>query len=258
MKKSKKKIVSNSTNSELKDSKGKKLKDFTSEEVCETFSVEKKGEENLVKTCGTIPVEHATKEQITAQNKILKNILIGIAVFIAVFLIAVYLINSSKHFEYEGVKFDVYNGNVLKGKIIYGTSIPTVFNGQLTSYNFFIRNDPRKLEDISFEGDLILKKNIVIEMNEEFKCEGEEIIAIANLVKLLEFFGGDVIKDENASCDIQGRYSHIKIQRGEITKIENVGGPSCYILYVKDCEILKATEKFMLEGFINFNEKPKE
>mgnify|MGYP000259427762 CR=1 FL=1 len=61
-------------------------------------------------------------------------------------------------------------------------------------YNIYIRKDPRKLAEIPFEGDLVLKKNMVINMTEEFRCEGYGIIAVANVINLYEAIGVDVMQ----------------------------------------------------------------
>jgi hypothetical protein len=44
----------------------------------------------------------------------------------------------------------------------------------------------------------------------------------------------------------------VQIEEGEETRIEQFG-PSCYKLIVNDCEILPATERFMIEVFSEFN-----
>jgi len=227
--------------------KEKKIK----KEVCEIFKVEKKGEEKTIKTCGTEEIQQATKKQIKEQNKILRNIFIGVGLLIILIISIILFINSVRNFEYEGVKFNVIKeGNI----VFYQTSLPVIYNGEKASYNFYLRNDPRKLDQVIFDGEIILLKNMVINMTDNFNCDGDGIIAIANLAKLYEIVGAKIIRDENARCDAQGRYMFLNIQPGDTTRIEQTT-PSCYDLYISNCEILKVTEKFMIETFIEINKE---
>ena len=77
---------------------------------------------------------------------------------------------------------------------------------------------------------------------------------------VLSYFNKDlgikVIKDPNATCDSEGKYMFLNIQPGETTKIKQTG-PSCYVMEVKDCEILKATERMMVETFVRYEEVSK-
>ncbi len=194
-----------------------------------------------------------------SQNKTLRNILIGIGIISVLFLVIVFFINSTKQFEYRGVKFN----NIKEGDLIlYQTSIPVKYNDKTTGktidadYNFYLRNDPRKLDKIPFNGEIILSKNMVINSSGNFNCNGDGIIGVANLVKLYEILGVNVIKDPNATCDELGRYMFVQMQSGETTSVEKTG-PICYTININNCEILKATEKLMIEIFVRFNEVKK-
>ena len=68
--------------------------------------------------------------------------------------------------------------------------------------------------------------------------------------------GIDVIKDGNATCDQSGRYAFIGIQAGNQTTIKKTG-PACYEVTINNCEILEATERLMLESFIEINKLDK-
>lgn len=223
----------------------------TKEEVCEVFEVGKDGGEKIVRVCDLKKdAKPATKEEIDRENKLLRNILITIGLFVLIFIVFYMIINSNKHFEYNGVKFDKIKDEKL---FLYRTSVPVMHNGEKASYNFYLRNDPRKLANIGFNGELILAKNAVFNMTEDFNCNGDGIIGVANLVKLYGLFGVNVIKDDNATCDSEGRYLFIRIQSGNKTNIEKTG-TICYDLNVNNCEVLDVTERMMLETFIKFNE----
>jgi hypothetical protein len=156
--------------------------------------------------------------------------------------------NSLSSFEYEGVKFKTVKEGEL---ILYRTALPVIHRGEEDEYNFYLRNDPREL-NVSFEGGLDIQENVVINETGNFICDGDGVIAVANMVNLYEIIGTEIIKDDTADCDIQGRYMFIRLQQGNETNIEEFG-PSCYNININNCEILKGTEKFMIETFIEVN-----
>jgi hypothetical protein len=183
------------------------------------------------------------------QNAILRNILIAIGI-VLLLILGIFLIgkNATK-FNYEGVKFTmVKEGNIM----FYSTSLPVMFQGNLRDYNFYLRNDARKL-NVPFNGTLDLKSNAVLNMEKDFKCEGKGIIAIQNLLNLYKFIGINVVSDKNATCDPNAKYTFIQILEGNETKIDQTG-QSCYNIYINNCEILEGTEKLMIETLIKVNE----
>lgn len=203
-------------------------------------------------------------EQAIAHNKILKSILIIILVIAVAFVAFIFISKSLTKFEYRGVDFEVvkFCDSGPPCLTTYKTSLPVRVYGNNTikvvrpsektnDYNFYIRNDPRDL-DVDFKGQIVFKENMVLNSEEDFICEGKGAIAGANLVRLYEILGARVMKDENATCDPFGRYTLITIKQGNETKIEH-RWPACYDIYIKDCEVLEGTEKFMIETFVEFN-----
>ncbi len=233
-----------------KDKKKKEEKE-TKEKVCEIFKVEKNGEKTI-KTCGTEETKAVAKGQIKSENKILRNFLIWLGILIFVFILVFLIINSMKHFEYSGVSFSI----IKEGEVIfYHTSFPMyspITGKYIPEYNIYLRNDPRKLENIPFEGEMNLRERLVLNSTESFSCGGHGGIAGYNFQQILGAVGIKVIKDPNATCDSQGRYMFVQIQPGDITSIEQFG-PACYNLNVNNCEILKVTEKFIIETLIEIN-----
>jgi len=206
----------------------------------------KKPKEKIIKAQGTEEQKIATKDQIKHQNKLLRNFLIVIGILTLIFILIILSINSMRNFEYRGIKFDIMQ----EGKVtFYHTSFPIFYNYQKTIYNVYLRNDPRKLEDVAFEGNLNLLEMIVMNNTENFVCEGDGGIAIYNFQQILRIFGISLMKDPEADCDPEGRYVFIKIQPGDTTSIEQTG-PYCYNLNVNNCEILKVTERFLVETLI--------
>jgi len=186
------------------------------------------------------------KEQ---HNRILGNIFfvfLGFVVIIIAYLIASYYIT---HFEYEGIKFEIVKEGDL---IFYKTSLPVIYQEEKRMYDFYLRNDPRELEEIYFYGKLHLIDNLVLNSSEDFHCDGDGVIAIANLANLYQIMGAEVIQDPTAECDPEMRYSLLNIQVGNTTHIEK-SGDACYEMFINDCEILEATEKFMIDTLIELH-----
>jgi len=193
------------------------------------------------------------EEEAKSQNKQLRNVFIGILIIGFVFILLVLFSYYNSNFKYESTDFKV----VKEGKLVFYNTAFAIFSPQgehVADYNFYIRNDPRKLKDIPWEGDYILMENMVINMTNDFHCEGDGIIAIANFLKVHEFFDVTVIKDEDAGCDELGRYTFVQIEEGNETKVQEYG-PSCYRISINNCEILKGTERFILETFTAANEQ---
>jgi len=187
---------------------------------------------------------------IDTENKILRNILIFIGIFILIIIVGVLVIRTSSNFDYKGVKFDITK----EGKLtLYHTSLPVLYEGKIADYNIYLRNDPRELEKkISASGPILSIEDTAVNMTGDFNCEGDEIIALANLKNIYDLMGKKIMKDENASCDPQGRYMYLNIQPGNETNIEMVG-PNCYNINIKDCEILEGTERFIVGLLVKIN-----
>lgn len=228
------------------------------EEVSEIFKIENGGKEKIIKTHAVTEEkeEKPSKEQIKKENKIFRNMAIVMAVLVLMFLVIYIIIYYMNHFEVDGVKFEIIKMGSLT---LYKTSLPVMYQEKKADYNFYLRTNPKLLKNIEFDGGLSIKENMVINMSDDLNCNGDGVIAIANLLNLYKLIGTSVIKDENAGCDdLQGRYIWMNIKEGNETKITEWGlKGACYNLNVNNCEILKVTEKFMLESFIKVNELKK-
>lgn len=218
------------------------------EEVCNVFEVEKDGKEKIVEGCAEVEEKPAGEKQVKEQNKILRNVLIGIGIFILFFVIGFYFTASVKNFEYNNIKFNI----VKEGKIVfYHTSFPITYDsGEKAIYNLFLRKDPRKIGEIPFGGELSNLEMLVINSSENFNCDGDGVIAIANFQQILNALGTKVVNDPKANCDKYGRYNFVNMQRGDKTEIKSVG-KNCYVLAINNCEILDVTERFLLEVLKN-------
>lgn len=209
-----------------------------------------KKRKEITKKKEEVKEEPIKKGQTKDYNKILRNFLTGGAIFIVLILLAFYAIKSTKKFEYEGVDFEIVKMGSL---VLYNTKIPVVIDGKNAEYNFYLRKDPRKTgKEVPFDGNLSLARNLVLNSTKDFNCDGYGIIAIANLLNLYKISGIEVIKDETAGCDPEGKYAFVNLVERNETRIINIGS-SCYQVEISNCEILEATERLMIESFIEIN-----
>ncbi|HKZ34072.1 MAG TPA: hypothetical protein VJ142_02440 [Candidatus Nanoarchaeia archaeon] len=209
------------------------------------------------------------EEEAKAQKKILRNILIGIGILLIGIFLFVIISNSLSRFEYRGVDFEIvrFCDAGPPCLVTYRTSLPVKTDGKNAvistpseknaDYNFYFRNDPRKL-DVDFNGTLRFADDMVLNADKNFDslCE-ENGIAAGNFNLLYRILGTRVIRDENATCDSLGRYVLVEVKSGNMTKIEQFG-TACYDIYIKNCEILEGTERFMFETLVKVNEALKE
>ena len=250
------------------------------EKVCETFEVEKTGKtakskEEVKTVCGEIEKKQGSKGEVKRYNKILKTILIIIGALLILFFIALYVINSTRYFDYRGLTGELVQEGDL---FFYKVAFPVWYAGNKVPYNIYLRNNPEDLgESIPFtfdtedgikfglkftDNDMYRLVLNVSGTEENFACEGDKegdmVIAIANFVNI-KAIGIAVMSDPNATCDYagNGRYMYVNVRpanEGEETEIKQVG-PACYELIAKDCDILKVTERFMVEAFVKHAEK---
>ena len=234
----------------IKGSKRKAKNPPEKEEIVEYFDVVEGGKEKEVKVekTGTIP-DNPSENQIKEENKTLKIVLMIIGGIFVILIAMQFVANAVKTFEHNGIDYEITKeGNL----VFYKTSFPVIYQGKELPYNFYLRNDPRKLEEVAFNGEINFKKDAVINATNELNCDGDGIIAVANLANL-KIFDMKIIKDQNATCSQNGNYMFINLERGNESKIEQFG-PACYQLTVNSCEILKVTEKFMIEYFSKIND----
>lgn len=251
-----KKGKSNKKAGKKKTSKKKVVKK-NSEKVCETFEVDKKGKEKSVTTCGNLPVKKASKKELDNENKVLRNVLIGMGIFVIVFIVTFVLIQQTGTIEHDGVIFKKID---YSGLPLYHTTFLFPKNGQNILYNEFLRLNPEKtIDNVPFEGVLITRRDMVLNFEETFNCDGDGIIAAANLKELYDFLRINVINNNQLTnisygCNLEGKYLYLNFLEGEKTKIVQVT-PTCYNLYINDCEILDVSERFIIEALVKVNKE---
>jgi len=167
-------------------------------------------------------------------------------------------------------KFRYINLNFQKTQLgdmyFYSTMIPVVdsSNNILGTFSMNFRNDPRKLDDINFKKTtsvpvFIKDKAVYISPGKIERNCVESSAATLTLSGFLRQFAqlnvsagisDKKIAEENnfpyISCINTKKNTVIEIVEGNETKIEQIS-PECYRLEYKDCEIMKVSEKFILE-----------
>jgi hypothetical protein len=209
--------------------------------------------EKLKKKEKIIEINSSNQSEKEKYNKTLRAILIFVGIIVFLFFAILYIADSKTNFEYKGVEYRI----IQEGKLtLYNTQVPIYSKEgeKINTYNFYMRNDPRTLENLSFgEGIPKVRPLLVLNYSSDIDCKGYGVIALTNLINLYELVGVKVVKDVNATCDKNGRYLLFNIQEANQTKIEEIG-KDCYFVQVANCEILAATEKLMVETFITMKE----
>lgn len=189
-------------------------------------------------------------------DKILKNLLITTAIILVGGFLIAYTVGSEESFEYRGVEFKVVEFCDAKPCLTtYNTKLPVIYEGKNTNYNFYLRNDPRKLEgEVPFEGDFELMNKMILEVDYGLACEGYSSVAMDNLGNLMRISEINVETGDNSVCGPALGSMRVTIQESDQTWVEE-WGESCYKIHVADCDIIKGVERFMYEVLVEVNKQ---
>lgn len=192
------------------------------------------------------------KKQQKYQERVLKKTFIWLAVAIVAFLLFFFISGEIKKIRYGGLTFETIKEGQLT---FYKTTLPFYKNNtKVADYNFYLRTNPNELKNIAFNGNISVKKRVVFNPTDKFNCDGDGVIAVANVVQnIYGYLNASVIRDENATCDSLGRYTLVNLKEANVTEINQIGN-SCYEINIANCEVLKATERYMLEALVKINE----
>ncbi len=182
---------------------------------------------------------HLGKEK----NKVMKLILIGAVVVVVAFFLGLAFMRSLNKMETGNTSFEKISAG--GGLYFYKTTLPITFNEKEVNLDVYLRTNPKVLEKIPFEGEKIeLMELLVLNTTDEFRCNGDGAIAVGNVVSTFGYLGSRLGLDPNATCDSQGRYTFVEIDVGDETKVVQ-NDETCYTITIKDCEILKGTERLI-------------
>jgi len=192
-------------------------------------------------------------------DEMLKNFLIVVGLILFLFLVVVFVNNQRKIFDYKGVEFQVieFCDAGPPCLVTYNTKLPVIYEGKERDYNFYLRNDPRELEKaVLFDGELILRDKMYVDITFDRSCEGFELIAMENFRQLHNIAGISILNGKNETClsATEKGSMYVVIQESEDeTSVKRIGA-ACYRINIKDCEILEGTERFMIESFVEIND----
>jgi len=190
------------------------------------------------------------KQEEKLKNKSFLIILSFMLFCILLFLGTYLLLGGSKSFTYKGILFSKYKYS--NSLMLYSFPVNINLNNIHSNYTFFLREDPRKIKS-SFNGTINLQKSLTINVNGNFSCDGEGIIAIANIQQLYQRININVYSDKNATCNSTLKNDVLlTIKQGDKTQLVQ-DKSNCYTVYIKDCEILAGTEQFIVETVAKLN-----
>ncbi|MBU1252407.1 MAG: hypothetical protein KJ905_03650 [Nanoarchaeota archaeon] len=190
-------------------------------------------------------------------DRILTNILIAAGVIIIAGFLGAYLTGRNQQptsFEYKGVNFtEVIFCDAKPCLTTYNTKLPVLLDGERAEYNFYFRNDARKLESqVPFEGEINLKNEMNMEITYGLACEGYSSVAMDTFGRVFDVLKVKVNAGEDMTCKPASEKMYVTIQEGDETVVEQTGD-SCYTINIKGCEILKGTERFLVEVLAEVN-----
>lgn len=192
----------------------------------------------------------------------LKWILISIALILGLVILIYLAISGVNKFEYGGINFDKVKYGELQ---MYHSIIPIKDTSRnvVANYNLYLRNDPRTLSKININGDILLMKNTVVSVDEKAEngCNDSGIaggnffsfLKIAGIKAKVGYVNQTYAQEKNASyfsCNDASGQSVIILRSGEKNEI-NMISQDCYEIQFEGCDILKASERFMVGMIAN-------
>jgi hypothetical protein len=133
--------------------------------------------------------------------------------------------------------------------------VPVIYQGQEADYDFYLRNDPRKLDNkVPIVGDIVFRKNMVLNVTtENLFCNGYWNLALSNLYDLYNIMEVDVlIWKENENYSPEKDYMFVTFNEANVSEIRKE--KNVYNLNVNNCEVLEVAERLMVETFRQFKE----
>jgi hypothetical protein len=187
------------------------------------------------------------------------GVMIGL---ILVILLMYWYMGSMKYVSYEGLRFAREDQGVGIFYHYYYNFVNKA--GGVTTYNLYIRNDPRELSSVPVNGEIVYPKgkNVYVAVNltgiKECKFTSLSIGALSG------FLSGNELNVRAASLDEQEAKQEnmtfvnctnkpdnvvMLIQQGSKTEINKQG--NCYTINVANCEILQAIEKWEVQSIVD-------
>jgi hypothetical protein len=193
------------------------------------------------------------KRREESQNKQIVYALIAMAILIGLVFLINWMIQESRYFQLIGLRFE----KIKYGEIpLYHTTLPVTYNGQDAIYNLYLRNDPR-LNNVSFNGTIFFRTSgVYISVDPKIGTCEKNNIAIANLVQFISQGLGLTVKGGVSEKNESNQYlpyvtcentnsTVIMVEKSNSTEVYKTS-KDCYIMKVSNCEILEASERFIV------------
>ncbi len=190
----------------------------------------------------------------------IKIAVIFMIVIIFSFIFTYWVIQQTKIFEYHGFKFQIEKEGQMK---YYNTLLEYVspYTGEKIPFIIRLKNDPRVLESIPIEGNIVLKKNVLFSISTTMENCSESTATLVDFSRTLKAFGVNATAATNsrdyaeksgakyANCNDAIGQSVILLREGSSTNI--IQDKDCYILEFNNCETREVYERFILRFIEN-------
>lgn len=203
-------------------------------------------------------IEHNKKPD--SYGKQTKIAVILMIVLLASVFIANWVVQESKKFDYNGMKFyKEKEGSILFYKSLLGF---VTASGQDIPFILKLRNDPRELEKISVSGEIRnIKKEAILSLSQEIAECPDTIRTMTDFSITLKAFG---IKASAATtnksyskehdiplidCKDSKQKTVIVMKEGNETRINQE--KDCYTIEIENCEVQQSFERFILDYISN-------
>jgi hypothetical protein len=196
------------------------------------------------------------KEIKRKKNLKVKEIIVMVFLFILVFSLAFYsifkLMNKKIITEYYDIEL---NQKSQSGITYYDATFKDTY-GEDFFFRFF--NNPYDIENIEISGEISLKDNTIIFTDDIDKCENfyDNVIGFPIFLQKMTGVSSEVRSIEGVNISNYNLSENTLIY---VKKIGFIGRTSIektetgYIIYVKNCEIEKSFERFILAAYLNKN-----
>jgi len=187
--------------------------------------------------------EKKKKESLKESKSSKNTIIVIIMLTLLIAVVVAHFLTEEETFEYNGIEFSVSE----QGGVTFYVSKPILVGfvaGGQSPFNIQLRNDPRILEEIPFEGNLVLKKQAIISFSPEIENCEDTYVTLVDFSRVLKAFGIDTSAassdKEHASenempfidCRDATDQTVILLEAGEETKISKEG--DCYTLEINN------------------------
>ena len=204
-------------------------------------------------------MEDSEKLSRDKQNKYIKYFVLIMAIILLIIVAFAFKPKEAK-FEYLGMEFE----RVMFDKIpLYQTVVQPInrITGEASGINYviYLRNDPRKLEFVPIIGRIKLTRDVIVALDKsitEANCVNATLAAL-NMGQFMNAAGIKALRgttnlteaeEDNlryASCESSDNISVIITEIGNKTEVvqEDV---NCYKIKVNNCQVIEATERFLV------------